>query len=304
MTTSVIIPTCDRPRRLLTCVRSVLNQSRPPDEVVIVDDASSCSYDEARRVLADWNREKATQIDYHRLRERRGGGGVRNAGAQRACGDVLMFVDDDDTWQPTKIERQVNILKRRPDVGLVYAGRRVVNESGQLLYHLSPSVEGSVYHEMLQANHVGTTSSVAVRAGVFHRAGGFDENLLAMQDYDLWIRVAQIAPFAYDAEHTVNWTVHTCAKAQMAGQPGLYVRAFQHFLQKYADDIERLSFRQRRKMTARHYSIIADKYARSSSGGKQYAYALRSVAQYPTWAGLSRFIPFRTWMWLRTTFDV
>jgi glycosyltransferase involved in cell wall biosynthesis len=301
LTVSVIIPTYDRPDKLVRCVESVLKQRRLPDEILVIDDASSCSYDEAVERLQDRisNMEGTVELAYVRLDEGGGGSFARNQGARRARGDLLMFVDDDDTWEPAKVERQVRLFDVRSDAGLVYSGRRAVDEHGRCLYEIPAQAEGDIFRRLLQGNCIGTTSSVAVEADVFRRAGGFDEDLPALQDYDLWIRAARRTRVACDPAHTVNWTVHATASDQMAGDPAIYEEAYDRITKKYAGAIRGLSPRERRLRTATQYASIADKYARTGDLTNQWVYALRSLLAYPTLAGASRLLPFSLWMALR-----
>lgn len=285
---------------LIRCVRSVLDQTRRPDEVIIIDDASEASYEEAlRRLRSESGR---VPLVYRRLVQTQRASHARNVGASLANGNVLMFVDDDDTWTPCKVENQVELFAKHSDIGLAYAGRNAVDHDGNLLYRIAPTVSGFVHRAMLQRNHIGTTSGVALRAELFAEVGGFDEKLPAVQDYDLWLRITKLAPVAYDAAFTVNWTVHAAPRQQMTGNPHLYEQAFGRLDRKYAPDFEKLSTLEQRKARASRYTIISDKYARVGSV-LQYVYAMRSLLQFPSLAALSRFLPYRVWRQLRALYQ-
>jgi GT2 family glycosyltransferase len=267
----------------------------------VIDDASSRSYDASIERLRRETRKLEASVDFTYVRLGEGGGGsyARNQGARRARGDLLMFVDDDDTWQPDKIMRQHAKLEANPDVGLVYSGRRVVNEEGDLLYCIGANQSGDIFADLLQRNCIGTTSSVALKAELFRQVGGFDEGLPAQQDYDLWIRIARQKPVACDPAHTVNWTVHASANDQMAGKPSIYKEACERISEKYADAIQGLSLREQRRREATQLASIADKYARTGDLMNQYRYVLRSLATWPTLSGASRLLPYRLWLSLR-----
>ena len=300
---SVIIPTYNRPDRLVRCVRSIFRQTHLPDEVVIVDDASSVKYEQAMEKIERGAPQPHEALNVRYVRNEEGGGAnvARNTGAALARGDVLMFIDDDDSWQPTKVEGQIRLLDQDPDVGIVYSGRRVVTEAGEVLYCIAPQHEGWLHRLLLQRNCIGTTSGVAIRQSVFEQAGGFDEDLPALQDYDLWIRTSRYAAVAYDSEFTVNWTVHAEAGKQMAGDPDIYVQAHDSLEQKYESAIAALSKGERRRRHANRCSSIAGKCARSGRIAQQYAYAFRSICAMPTFSGLSRLIPYPLWVRLRKT---
>lgn len=300
MEVSVIIPTYNRPDKLRACVQSVLGQTRSPDEIIVVDDASDRSY---RDVIEELGQRKGEQVRLEYMKLPTGGGAshARNKGAQRARGDLLMFIDDDDTWLPSKLERQLPYFSDE-NIGLVYAGRRVVSEDGNVLYCIDPAADGKIHDELLVYNCIGTTSSVAVRASLFRATGGFDASLPALQDYDLWIRLARHTQVAFDAAHTVCWTVHASAEAQMAGDPKIYRDAYNRLEQKYSAARKRLSSKERRRGKALSWSTIADKYARAGAYRQQVQCALRSLLAYPTLAGMSRLLPYRIWLRLRMKF--
>ncbi|WP_158705187.1 glycosyltransferase family 2 protein [Salinibacter altiplanensis] len=305
MTVSVVIPTYNRPKKLIRCVESVLHQHRPPEEILVIDDASTCSYDASIERLRCETQELGASVDFTYVRLGEGGGGshARNQGARRAQGDLLMFVDDDDRWEPEKIKRQIRLLEQSPEFGLVYSGRRAVDEQGQLLYCIPAEEVGDVSQKLLQRNCIGTTSSVALKAELFQQTGGFDEELPAQQDYDLWIRVARRTLVACDPAHTVNWTVHTSAGDQMTGNPEIYVEAYERISEKYADAIQNLSRQQRRQRVATQCASIADKYARTGDLVNQYRYVLRSLSAWPTLVGASRLLPYRLWLTIRKLKD-
>jgi glycosyltransferase involved in cell wall biosynthesis len=291
MTVSVVIPTYDRPDLLVRCVRSVLGQSVRPDEVIVVDDASSIAYDEARRELQRLADAAGTVLTYERLPESGGACRARNRGAELAQSELLMFVDDDDTWTPEKIAGQLACFEAHPDAGLVYAGRRVVNEQEEDLYRIVPRHTGDLRDVLLEENVVGTTSSVAVRAHVFEAAGGFDVEMPALQDYDLWLRCAQEAPFAIDPHCTVRWTVHAEAAKQMAGRPALYHAAFARLDEKYAAAFAGQTKQGRRRSRAWKHRVLATKYAQVGDWSRQWWHAMQSLWHHPTVSGLSKLLP-------------
>lgn len=140
---------------------------------------------------------------------------------------------------------------------------------------------------------------MAVRASLFCAAGGFDTTLPAHQDYDLWIRICRLAEVAFDAAYTVCWLVHVIPKAQMAGDPKIYRKAYNRIEQKYNEVRQRLSLQDQGRGAALNWATISDKYARTGAHGQQIRCALRSLLAYPTFVGASRLLPYRIWLGLR-----
>ena len=295
MKVSVIIPTQNRPQLLLKAIASVEQQTIPPEEIIVVDDASQENYWQEIQPQID---AVQPRVIWQRLPQTSGASVARNKGAEVATGDILMFLDDDDTWTPDKIANQVKIFYDNPKIGLVYAGRRVVDERGELLFVITPKLQGKIYTELLQSNYVGVTSSVAIRKEVFQAVGGFDSQMPGRQDYDLWVRIARITDISFDPNPTVNWTVHSQPGKQMNSRPELYKRAVELFLSKYQQDLAKLPFLKKRKAYASHYTMLADKYGQVGSW-RQYWYVLRSLILYPSAAALARLLPYSLYLQLR-----
>ncbi len=109
---SVIIPVYNAEPHLAETISSVLSQSRPPEEVIVVDDGST---DRTPEVAAQFQ----DRIRYLQ-QENQGPGAARNRGIQASQGDLLAFLDSDDLWAPHKLQTQVEALDKNPNAGLVF----------------------------------------------------------------------------------------------------------------------------------------------------------------------------------------
>lgn len=182
---SVILPTFDRADRVGQAIASVRAQTYEAFELLVVDDASTD--DTAARVAAIADR----RVRLLRQPENRGVAAARNRGIAEASGALIAFLDSDDAWAPTKLERQVALARRRPDrVGLFYTGLHVREDGATKTW--TPHARGAVWREMLHDNlvHFGT-SSVLLRREALEAVGGFDESLPAIEDHELWTRIAR-----------------------------------------------------------------------------------------------------------------
>jgi len=191
---SVIIPTCDRPRLLVEAVQSVLAQSRPPVELLVVDDSRSGG---AEAALADLSR--AAPFPVRSFSGPGGGpGAARNIGIRAACGELVAFLDDDDLWRPEKLDWQATWFAWEPMLGLLGACcTRWAGHAGPALPAL-PSRSGRrpcglrfiSRSALMLANRL-PLSSVVIRRRCLEESGGFDASLPLAQDWDLWLRVAE-----------------------------------------------------------------------------------------------------------------
>ncbi len=186
---SVIIPTCNRASLLARALDSVLLQSRPPNEVIVVDDGSS---DDTPSLMA----RRFPGVVYLR-QENRGVSAARNHGIRQATSQWLAFLDSDDQWLPHKLERQLALLAAEPHWHIIHndeiwirRGRRVnpmkkhAKQGGWIFAHCLPLC-------------VISPSAVMIRRSVLEAVGLFDEALPACEDYDLWLRICCRYPVAY-----------------------------------------------------------------------------------------------------------
>ncbi|MGD6831743.1 glycosyltransferase family A protein [Sutcliffiella halmapala] len=227
---SVIIPTHNRPNLLLLALKSINEQTVKPDEVIVVIDGEN-----KRTELFLESFQSPYKIITVKIEKSRGACYARNLGATRASGNILMFLDDDDNWEPDKIKDQLMVFTENPDVGLVYSGKLVVyNTNRNKVIRKIPAIaSGNLYPKILEDNYIGTTSSVALKKSVFEKAGGFDDNLPAMQDYDLWIRCCRITKVAHDNKYNVRYTISKKANTQISGRSENHHKALKYLFEKY-----------------------------------------------------------------------
>lgn len=192
---SVIIPTFNRVQDVQRALNSALAQTYRELEIIVVDDGSTDGTAEGLSRYQD-------QVRYVRIPHCGLPSKARNAGLEMARGDYLAFLDSDDEWLPQKLERQIAILDSCPDVGLVCSNALVLeNRQGKPerpYLRADQGRSGSVLKELLNDNFV-ITSTAVVRRRLLDRAGSFSEEplLVAIEDYDLWLRIAAIAKVHY-----------------------------------------------------------------------------------------------------------
>jgi glycosyltransferase involved in cell wall biosynthesis len=188
---SVVVPTYDRPERLRRAVESVREQTYGNVELIVVDD---CSPTPAEQVLSNFDIE-GLGVRYIRHAENRGANAARNNGIEAASGEFVAFLDDDDEWDPTKLERQVTAFTEAgPDVGVVYTGMRIVLEDRTRTTINTTS--GDVTRDVLVGESFATFSAVMVRAAVIGEAGLPDERFPSWQDREWYLRLSQVCRFA------------------------------------------------------------------------------------------------------------
>lgn len=207
---SVVIPTYNSARFVPTAVESALAQTHQDFELIVVDDGST---DATREVLAPY-RDRLTYI-YRENQER---SAARNTGIRAATGEYVAFLDADDAWLSDKLERQVSVLAEHPEAVLVYGqavymdidGNDVSFRGQHMCGHVTPALQVEDLSRALIAGNVvyGGGSMPLVRRSALDSAGWFDESLCYPEDWDLWVRLSHLGPFAYIPKPLVRYRVY------------------------------------------------------------------------------------------------
>jgi len=201
---SVITPSFNQARYIEQTIRSVLNQNYPYLEYLIVDGGSSDGAAEIIRRYADrlawWVSEKD-----------RGQTDAINKGFARAQGQIFAWLNSDDTYEPGAVAAAVDYLIQHPEVGLVYADANFIDEKGRVIGRF-PAAQTD--YPRLRRGYVHVPQQAAFfRADLWRHVGPLDPDFYFAMDYDLWVRLAKLAPVAYLPGQTwANFRLHGDAK--------------------------------------------------------------------------------------------
>ena len=183
ITVSVIIPTYNRCTPLKNAIESVFAQTFQNFEIIVVNDGST---DHTSKYLST---VKDDRLRYFEFETNQGGNYARNEGIKNANGVFLAFLDDDDYWEPTKLEEQINLIQKH-NVDLCYTGFNLYTHNKKFIkYVFNRPRYKNLYMSIMDDNFFGGTSSIIVKKKLVEEAGCFDNNLSALQDYDLFIRL-------------------------------------------------------------------------------------------------------------------
>lgn len=221
MRIAVVIPTCDRPEMLMDALKSVSNQSRPPDEVIVVDNGThpvdvSCLY--------------SHDLRYVRALPRFGVAQARNLGAIVASSDFLCFLDDDDAWDDNYLRAVEAIVSRSAvdvTIGQLKDASTVAPIPGK---YEDLGQEEKWIHQILVRNPGITGSSIGVRREVFMASVGFDPRLMTSEDkalvLDLLLAGATVA-------RVPGWVRHRQHAGDRLSSRSRMLRGKMRFLGKY-----------------------------------------------------------------------
>ncbi len=181
---SVVIPNFNHALYLSAAIASVLAQSYPNVEIIVVDDGST---DESRAVAARYG----NRIRYI-WQENRGLSAARNTGIRAANGEYIGLLDADDLYEPHYLSTMITTLQANPEADGLYCGYQFVDQYNQPL----PQIEArqipteQIYATLLDGNFF-VPESVLVHQRCYASAGAFDETLRACEDWDMWLRITR-----------------------------------------------------------------------------------------------------------------
>ena len=176
---SVLIPAYNHARFLPDAIECLLKQTRRPDEIVVVDDGST---DDTASVLEHY----ADQIIAVR-QENRGASAARNTAYKCSTGDLIAFLDGDDTLEPTSIEKRAACLENNPALDFVYTGAYMTDLQGQPLqwFRRPPLPSGNVFAHVI-CRHLFPIHAVMFRRSIVQRDDLFDARYRSAEDLELW----------------------------------------------------------------------------------------------------------------------
>ena len=182
---SVIIPTYNRRAMVREAIDSVLAQTATSFELIVVDDGST---DGTGEDLARVGAERADIIHVERMANR-GPAAARNRGVAMARAPLVAFLDSDDTWLPKKLARHLEFMRENPGCAISQTDETWIRNGRRVnpgLRHRKRA--GDFFVESLRTCLI-SPSALLMRKELFDSIGGFDEDMRAAEDYDLWLRI-------------------------------------------------------------------------------------------------------------------
>jgi glycosyltransferase involved in cell wall biosynthesis len=199
---SVIIPAHNSIKYLPSSLESVFQQTFTDWEILIINDGST-----------DGTEQCASKIEDPRVRfvsqPHQGVSIARNHGINLSKGEYIAFLDADDLWEATKLEKQVNYLDNHLDVGLIYAWTAFVDATAKPTGRISSSsAEGKIWLKLLEDETIPSASTVMIRRDCLDYVGMFAPNLTHAEDLELWVRIASKYSVAVIKEVLTQYRQH------------------------------------------------------------------------------------------------
>ena len=185
---SVVMPAFNAQHYIRLALQSLRDQTETAFEIIVIDDGSQ---DQTAQIVQEFADESWPQVRLIQ-QENAGVSAARNVGIKAAAAPLIGFLDADDLWAPTKVSRHLNLMEAHPDIDLGFSSFGFIDGNGDPLIDQSILEQGRYSHDDLMPRNFIHTSTVIARREALQQVGGFDETLVTFEDFDLWLRIAEL----------------------------------------------------------------------------------------------------------------
>jgi len=200
---TIVTPSFNQAPYLEATIQSVLIQDYPEIEYFIMDGGSTDGSLEIIKKYADKLAGWVSEPD-------KGQTDAINKGFARATGDVLAWLNSDDTYEPGAVTQAVELLAQHPEISMIYGDCNYIDEAGRVIGRF-PAAQTD--YRRLREGYVHIPQQASFfRADLVRRVGQLDPTFYFAMDYDLWVRLAKIAPLLYVPHLWANFRLHRDAK--------------------------------------------------------------------------------------------
>lgn len=198
---SIVIPLYNKEREISATLGSVLGQTMPPTEIIVVDDGST---DSGRAIVENMGSPLIRLI----CQPNAGVSAARNRGAREASGELIAFLDADDLWHEGYLEEISRLAERYPGCGAYSVAFDIIRGSKRYP-NRSPEKEGIVedFFRESMTRYVCSSSSTAIRKEAFAKTGGFPEGMKLAEDQYMWIKLADISNICFSPARLADYNL-------------------------------------------------------------------------------------------------
>ena len=270
---SAIIPLYNGARYIEQAIRSMLEQTELPAEIIVVDDGST---DHGAQIVERLAARRPANVPIRLFRQTNGGqSSARNLGARHARGDLIAFLDQDDAWYPDHLEKLTKPFQepQSRQLGWVYSNLDEVDENGTMVARSFLSSFGTQHPKRelsacLREDMYVLPSASVISRRAFLSIGGFDEQLMGYEDDDLFLRLFRRGhESVFIDEPLSQWRIHTSGSSyswRMARSRMIYAKKL---LTEFPDDRERERYFHRDMLAPRFFSQMLSDYRKALRRG-------------------------------------
>jgi len=232
---SVIIPTYNAEKYINKAINSVLAQTYQDFEILVIDDGSTDNTKEAVNSIPD---ERIRYI----YQENRGPSAARNKGVELSGSEYVAFLDADDFWHPKKLEIQLDVLNKKPDICLVYSNiimqEEVTGAKFTKTFDNFKTKERLIKSLIITPFNAPSPSTVIAKRESLLKSGLFDPKIKNGEDLDLWLRIAMNTNF-YCVKKPLTTAVRPVSGITRSMKPSKIIENHQYILNKFFDETDK-----------------------------------------------------------------
>ncbi len=263
---TVIIPAYNAERFIRQAIDSVVVQTFRDFEILVIDDGSQ---DKTAEIAESY---KNPVICFRK--QNGGASSARNFGIINAQGEYIAFLDSDDLWEPTKLEKQVALLDANSDVGLCYVAVQRINKDSKPLGYIEANAYPDYCEALLLHSCIvtGSCSSAIMRRELFEQVGVFDTNFTNYEDWEYWLRLSLQTKFAPIPEYLVKCRI---VSGSMSSNPNAVERDMAVILEKFfnSPDLPKKYKELKNKSYSNNWMIVSGEYLHAG----EYVNSLRCL---------------------------
>lgn len=241
LVTAVITTYKRKPEIVKRALDSIVGQTYNNIEIFVVNDCPSDKklVEDLQNMIAASSEDRT--VHYIVVAKNGGACRARNLALEKAQGKYFACLDDDDEWLPKKIELQVKALEEHQDAAIAYCNAiiKYADIGKETVRFNKKQNEGNLYYELIGKNNIGSCSFPMFRVDAIKRVGGFDENMPALQDWDLYLRILKKDKAVYVHEPVAVYYFYEGER--ISAHPENRITAYERLHQKIGEDLEKSS---------------------------------------------------------------
>lgn len=283
---SVIIPIYNGEKTIKETIQSILNQTFADFEIVAINDGSK---DSTLEIISSFEDPRLNIFSY----ENAGLSAARNRGIAKAKGEYISFIDADDMWTDHKLEEQLKALQSNSWASVAYSWTNFVDENGKFLRsgcHINAN--GDVFLQLLRINFIQSGSNLLVKTEALARVGNFDEFLDAVEDWDMWLRLAESYQFVCVPLPQILYRVSSSSTSMSSQVLKMEQRILQVIEKTFNNTSRDLSKDLKSQVFAEQYRYLTTKaldgYPDRTKGTTAMIFFVQAIRYDPSWLKKSR----------------
>lgn len=257
---TVVIPSYNADEGLQRAIESVLGQTYPEVEVIVVDDNEPGSIGRKRTETLMQRFAEEQRVKYLKHAHNKNGAAARNTGIRAASGSFVAFLDDDDIYYPDRVRRCMDVFAENPQCDAVYTGVDLYVQ-GKKRGEVHPAAQGKAWRSLLlNEGMLGTGSNLFLKKEAIESVNGFDESFIRYQDVEFMLRILK--------EHNLQALDEILVRKNILERNIPPYKKYREnkiaLFQKFSDLISQLTEQEKRSFFDFHYSVL---YHSALSGG-------------------------------------